>query len=158
MVIDGYNLIMALDRYRSLMLDEPEAARRALVEDLASYHTARGHPTTVVFDGARGLWHHDREYEERGVTVIFSQRGKSADDIIDELAGKERERMVAVTGDRELARRVESHDAVAVGPMAFGKRLDRALMAKEGERARRPPPGRKSKRRVRKRLSRLAKL
>ncbi|MFC1890295.1 NYN domain-containing protein [Thermodesulfobacteriota bacterium] len=127
-LIDGYNLIrrsaagLAGD---SLDLEE---ARDVLVETLASYKRAKGHPITVVFDAAEGGHLAETKERRRGVEVIYTRRGEIADEVIARLAGRWREGAMVVTDDMELADRVQRHGAFVTACAEFDARCEKALM------------------------------
>jgi predicted RNA-binding protein with PIN domain len=103
-LVDGYNLIYALERYRnlggnqsySLLHSWPElaeraprhseAARDALVDILAQYQDACGTPVTVFFDGAGARRGKPKNQSAGAVEVLFSSGGQTADDLIERAA------------------------------------------------------------------------
>lgn len=104
LIVDGYNVIRATPPYRELSDADLDAARTALVSDVAAY--AHGEwEATVVFDG--GANHHStgEPHEIAGVTVIFSRFGADADTVIESLARRARDEQVevsVVTSDAQL--------------------------------------------------------
>ena len=102
-VIDGYNLIRQSDRLIDLEALSLEAGRKGLVDLMAAYRKIKSLSITVIFDG----WESDnigasREVV-RGVEVIYSGKGVKADTLIKETADRERDRVIVVTSDREVA-------------------------------------------------------
>lgn len=103
LVVDGYNVMHASDRYRMLADRDLDAARAAIVSDVAAY-TQGSFEGLVVFDGASNPASDGARHEVAGVTVIFSPFGRDADSIIElEMArlrsvGRE---VVLVTSDAE---------------------------------------------------------
>lgn len=101
LVVDGYNVLMSAPRYRGLADSDLEAARAALVGDVAAAAVGE-YRAVVVFDGADnpasdGAWHH-----VPGAAVIFSPWGTDADTVIEAIVHKHRERgdhVVVVTSD-----------------------------------------------------------
>lgn len=95
LIVDGYNVIRLTPPYRDIAEDDLDAARAALVSDVAAY--AQGEwDATVVFDGgmnpqSTGIAHHTS-----GVTVIFSAYGTEADTVIERLSRAARTRGEAV--------------------------------------------------------------
>lgn len=96
LIIDGYNVVMQGEPYRSLArADEWERARDALVADVASY--AKGQfEATIVFDGARNDEEERKEDEQLGVHIHFSPYGATADAVIERLVRRARARGDAV--------------------------------------------------------------
>ena len=159
LLIDGYNLLHQIPELAFLMEEDPEEARRALIGKLQTYQRLRRHRITVVFDA----WN-DPEPRHRvtikGVQVVFTAPGETADDYLKRVAVKEKERAVVVTSDREIRSYVETYGAVSVTARDFLARLEAAIYEDlKGERLLPPPsPGRKLPKKARKRLAKLAKL
>ena len=51
LIVDGYNLLAQTGRVGAGANLNSEAAREALLRDLAAYRQRKSHPITVVFDG-----------------------------------------------------------------------------------------------------------
>lgn len=74
------------DPYRRLAReDEWDLARDALISDIASY-AGQQFEATIVFDGKANADAQRKEEKTLGVTVLFSDYGKSADAVIERLA------------------------------------------------------------------------
>ncbi len=110
LVVDGYNVTKT--GYPSLALNEQ---RTRLLRDLAPLVAQTGVEVTVAFDGA-SLPHLPPVAGPRGVRVLFSSTGTSADELIGELVEAEpRGRpVVVVSADREVADRARAAGARAV--------------------------------------------
>ncbi|MBI5233702.1 MAG: NYN domain-containing protein [Deltaproteobacteria bacterium] len=124
-VIDGYNLIHAtLGAGHDI-----EAARHGLIERVSIYARMKQARVTVVFD-AMGRGRLMRQTERiRGVDVVYTRAGESADSLIKEMARKTGSGLTVVTSDRELCSFVEKTGAVVFSSHEFGSRLDDALYA-----------------------------
>ena len=86
LIIDGYNLMFQANPYvRLAREDEWDLARDALISDVASY-AGQQFEATVVFDGKNNPVNDRKEAQTLGVTVLFSDYGKSADAVIERLA------------------------------------------------------------------------
>lgn len=115
LVIDGYNVtktgypVLALDRQRDRLL-----------RDLAPVGARTGAEVTVVFDGA-DLRHPPAVAPPRGVRVLFSPAGETADDLVRRLVDAEpRGRpVVVVSTDRELSESVAAEGARTVSSAAL---------------------------------------
>lgn len=89
LVVDGYNVIRATERYAHL-IDEGDddpymRAREALLTDVAAF--AQGSfDATVVFDGAGNISPDRPNLSSGSVRVVFSRTGQSADEVIEQLA------------------------------------------------------------------------
>lgn len=89
LVVDGYNVIRATERYAHL-IDEGDGdpylrAREALLADVAAFAQGSFDPV-VVFDGAGNLSPDRPNLSSGSVRVIFSRTGQSADEVIEQLA------------------------------------------------------------------------
>lgn len=90
LIVDGYNVIRSTPPYRELASDDLDAARAALVSDVAAY--AQGEwDATVVFDGGRNPHSDGAPHRTLGLTVVFSPFGCDADSVIERLARSARE-------------------------------------------------------------------
>ena len=103
LIVDGYNVIRQTPPYSALAEDDLDAARAALVDDVAAF--AHGEwRATVVFDGHNNELSHGVPHDVGGVTVIFSRYGIDADTVIESLARSIRERgeeATVVTSDAQ---------------------------------------------------------
>ena len=101
LIVDGYNVVHASPRYRSLLDTDPGLARAALVADVASY-AEPGLRCAVVFDGGANPDSDGAPHHVAGVVVMFSPFGTDADTVVEGLARRSRERgesAVVVTSD-----------------------------------------------------------
>lgn len=120
LVVDGYNVTK--EGYGSASLSEQ---RRRLVEGLVALRARTGAEVTCCFDGAEvdsvsATWH-------RGVRVLFSEPGRSADDLILRLVRAEpRGRaVVVVSSDGEVAAGARAARARSVPSTALLRLLAR---------------------------------
>jgi uncharacterized protein len=102
LLIDGYNVIKrTLMGGPSAFLDM-DRARTSFIERLAGYKRAKGSGVTVVFDAPGSLTVNRCRENHRGVDVIYSGRGETADDVIVEILRKRSPGLVLVSSDRAL--------------------------------------------------------
>lgn len=100
LVVDGYNVIGAVPGYRADK-DDLEDARARLVADVA-YFAHDEWRCTIVFDGGGNPDSDGVPRHVSGVAIVFSAYGATADDVIEALAARARERgepMTVVTSD-----------------------------------------------------------
>lgn len=90
LIVDGYNVLRLTPPYRDIADDDLDAARAALVSDVAAYAHGEWN-ATVVFDGGRNPHSNGQPHETAGVTVIFSAHGTDADTVIERLSRRARE-------------------------------------------------------------------
>ena len=121
-LLDGYNI--TLNQQPQLSLEEQ---RRWLVRLSASAAARLRVRPTVVFDGAQGGAIRSGERPTRGVTVVFSAPGVTADDEIDLAVAATDEPIVVVTDDNGLRDRVAQprRGPAACGPVPLGRRVAR---------------------------------
>ena len=81
LIVDGYNIIHALDRYRDLQKQDRQAAVNKLITDMVNLTGAAEADITVVFDG-RG---EGGTLEVGRVKVVYTREGQSADTVIERL-------------------------------------------------------------------------
>lgn len=149
-LVDGYSVLHAWpafqtrrQRARSFLHKRDE-----LITMLARYADHTGDKLTIIFDGYAArhqpetvptLWH--------GVEVLYSEAGRTADDVIERLVSllTPRYRVVVITDDHAERRTVESLGAEGYSCEWFAEEVERALA--ELDRAlrvqrRQPGPGR----------------
>jgi predicted RNA-binding protein with PIN domain len=157
LLIDGYNLIGS----EKGLTGKLEERRKRLLDRLQRYRAIKGHSITVVFDGWRNGWVHEIEERVGDVTVIFSKRGETADEVILRLASELGERCVVVSSDRELQRSAAASGAATVYAGEFRAALEGPETSPPSPRRNDPSKRgnpRRASRKERKRLLRLKKL
>jgi len=129
-IIDGYSVMHAWPKLRKLAKNRSlEQRRDALVHVLRQFADQSGRKVTVVFDGYAAKHKPEAEEPSHGVEVLFSERGKTADDAIERLVARadHRERILVVTSDNMERHTVESLGAHTVSAEAFEAEVDSAL-------------------------------
>lgn len=120
LLVDGYNVTKT--GFGDLSLEQQ---RTRLVGALGGIAAQSGAEVTVVFDGAErvvGL-----PPAPRGVRVLFSRKGQTADELIRQLVRAEPagRPVIVVSSDREVADGVRRHGAYPLGAEALLRRLAR---------------------------------
>lgn len=113
LVVDGYNVIFASERYR-VLIDEDAGdaygtdpfiqARELLLADVAAYAQKR-FEATIVFDAANNVSPVRPNSARAGVQLVFSETGESADTVIERLvsaARRENREVTLVTSDKTV--------------------------------------------------------
>jgi predicted RNA-binding protein with PIN domain len=121
LVVDGYNVTKRGFAEMSL-----EQQRKRLVTGLGGIAAQTGDEVTVVFDGAERV--HGLPPAPRGVRVLFSKKGDTADELIRQLVRAEPagRPIVVISSDREVADGVRRHGAYPMGADALLRRLARS--------------------------------
>lgn len=121
LVVDGYNVTKRGFGDVSL-----EQQRGRLVNGLGGLAAQTGAEVTVVFDGAEKLV--GLPGVPRGVRVLFSRKGQTADELIRQLVRAEPagRPIVVISSDKEVADGVRRHGAYPLGADALLRRLARA--------------------------------
>ena len=154
LVVDGYNVLRATPRYAHLIDEQGETtavvaggggraagggsitgdpferAREALVADVAAF--AQGsYEAVIVYDGANNLADDRPVLEPAGVKVLFSERGESADAVIERMCTTARRSgrdVSLVTSDNAV------RQTAGLGPYASSvTKLSSALLVQEME-------------------------
>jgi predicted RNA-binding protein with PIN domain len=120
LVVDGYNVTKKGFGDVSL-----EQQRTRLLSALSGLAAQSGAEVTVVFDGAERLV---GVPGTRGVRVLFSRKGQTADEVIRQLVRAEPDGrpVVVISSDREVADGVRRHGAYPLSSDTLLRRLARA--------------------------------
>ena len=128
-VVDGYNLIR---RSGSLSGEEElslEHGREALIEKLRQYKRIKRHRITVVFDGADKVTLAEEKTQQKGIKIIYSRQGRTADSVIRKICRDQGENVVVVTSDGELASYAELCGSVAMASEEFEEKVEMSSYA-----------------------------
>src|SRR5271163_2002094 len=136
-LVDGYSVLHAWPRFttrksRQMSLQQ---RREALVMLLRQYADQSHRRVTVVFDGYAAKHKPEGQEPTHGVEVLFSDKGKTADDLIERLVGQSghRANILVVTSDNMERRTVESLGAQSQSAEIFEEDVDAALRELAGE-------------------------
>ncbi|MEV1330062.1 NYN domain-containing protein [Micromonospora costi] len=121
LVVDGYNVTKRGFGEMSL-----EQQRKRLIGGLGGIAAQTGDEVTVVFDGAERI--PGLPPAPRGVRVLFSRKGETADELIRRLVRAEPpgRPVVVISSDREVADGVRRHGAYPLGADSLLRRLARS--------------------------------
>ncbi len=122
-IIDGYNLIRQSPDLSRLDRHDLQAGREALIDLLARYKKIKAHKITVVFDGTRAPGFAPQRDRHKGIAVVFSRRGETADNVIKNMAAREREGVLVVSSDRDVTAFAQSRGAAIIESPAFEQKL-----------------------------------
>lgn len=117
LILDGYNVIGALERYRGRTLDE---AREALINDSLRAAGWTGREIWAVFDAARSPEPGRTEKRAGGaVRVLYSASGQSADDVIERALKVLRGPLTVCSADFAVQRAAVAMGAKRMAPREF---------------------------------------
>ncbi len=123
LILDAYNVIGALDRYRDA--DTFDAARDLLIIDALKAAGWTGRTIVVVFDAHRAPDPRKEETRAGGaVRIVYSAPGESADDEIERLLAKLEGSATVYTADFALQRTALARGSARATPREFANLLD----------------------------------
>jgi len=123
LLVDGYNLLGSAEMGGATGGRRLEAAREALLRDLAGYRQRRGHAITVVFDGWQGGLGAEQHEFQSGLEVVYSRRGERADQVIQRLARLYGRDCAVVSSDHEVINVARVAGAFVMGSAEFRAKL-----------------------------------
>ena len=128
-LVDGYSL---LHNWPELAPGAPRHSARAreeLVALLTQFHDATGEPLTIFFDGAGAPPGTPKSSSSRGVEVLFSGPGQTADDLIERAAHRFQEygEVMVVSDDHAERDLVSGFGGSVCGCANFIRRIGGAL-------------------------------
>ncbi len=125
LVLDGYNVIGAIERYRTAVTGGLDDSRELLINDALKAAGWTGRRIIVVFDAQRS--HEPERVEQRAggaVRLIYSAPGESADDVIERLLGSLDGPATVYTADFALQRTALARGVSRATPREFADLLD----------------------------------
>ncbi len=125
LIVDGYNVIGALERYRASVTGSLDDSRELLINDALKAAGWTGRQIIVVFDAHRGSEPERVEPRAGGaVRVVYSAPGESADDVIERLLGNLDGPATLYTADFALQRTALARGGARGTPREFADLLD----------------------------------
>lgn len=127
-IVDGYNVIRQSPVLKSLDRRDLQSGREALIERLAAYKRLKGHRITVVFDGANEASVFDDRDREKGIRILFSKQGETADAVIKRMAAREKQAALVVSSDRDVAGFSAGQGAAVISAPEFEETMEMAAL------------------------------
>ena len=144
-IVDGYNVIRQSHTLAPLDRRDLGEGRQALVDMLAAYKRLKGHAITVVFDGSGEFSLFDSRDRDKGIRILFSRQGETADAVIKRMAAHDKQKALVVSSDREVADYAASQGAATISATEFEDKMALAafmdlkgMVPESGEKERRP--------------------
>ena len=122
-VIDGYNLIRQSHTLSAFELEDMQLGREALVDMLSAYKKVKRHRITVVFDGKNAPSLYPYRDHLKGIEVVFSRDGETADAVIKRISERERQKALVVSSDREIVDYAVLQGAATISSPDFEKKI-----------------------------------
>ena len=125
LILDGYNVIGAIERYGARATGGLDDSRELLVNDALKAAGWTGREIIVVFDAQRSPESERTELRAAGaVRVVYSAPGESADDVIERLLGDLDGPATVYTADFALQRTALARGVSRSTPREFADLLD----------------------------------
>lgn len=122
-IIDGYNVMHAIEEGRGIAAAELDEKRRQFVEAVVSHAAVTGVETVIVFDSAAARSPESHSLPGAMVTVFFASAKESADIIIGKLVQKylseRRGRIRVVSADWEVQKSAMQERVERIPPRHF---------------------------------------
>jgi len=124
LIVDGYNIVAL--KHKSLHgVKDLETARQDLIDSLAGYQSFTGEKVILVFDAYRTS-PHANAYQSSGITVVFTQKGETADERIERLVYELRDvyqQITVATSDYAEQQVVFGGGALRISAADLGRKL-----------------------------------
>jgi len=104
-------------------MQDIQLGRDTLVDMLAAYKKVKSHRITVVFDGTTAPGFSQKQDRQKGISILFSHKGESADTVIKKMARKERQRALVVSSDQDIVNSAAASGAATVSANDFENKL-----------------------------------
>jgi predicted RNA-binding protein with PIN domain len=128
-LVDGYSVLHFWPRWRQRAGRRLQQQRDALIALLRQYGDATGQRITVVFDGYAARHRPHPPEPTAGIEVLYSEAGKTADDVIERLVGQAEspQNILVVSSDHLERHTVETLGAQSLSCESFQKEVEAAL-------------------------------
>lgn len=124
LLIDGYNFAKRGSLAALFDSSDLETGRRFLLERLAEYKKTRRMRIAVVFDGTSGISLSREKDFYKGVEVIYSRQGETADEVIIGAVRRRPAGLMVVTSDRAIINEAKSHGIAFITPDRLEAAID----------------------------------
>ena len=126
-IVDGYNLINKWTLLKEKFRINPEEAREFLIEILAHYKRIKKHQIQIVFDAYNSFSLLPSSFPAKGVKVVFTPMGMTADTYIKKKVANHSEKYIVVTSDNDIKNSVEKTGSVHINSEDFIDKLEFAF-------------------------------
>lgn len=133
LLIDGYNFLKRTGLAALSRPSDLEGGRRAVLDALSPYKQEKAVRITVVFDATRGLSLARQKEGYRGIEVIYSKQGETADQVMVETIRARPAGLLVVTSDRAIIDEAKRHGVPFITPSRLEAALAGGEMAEEDD-------------------------
>jgi predicted RNA-binding protein with PIN domain len=126
-LIDGYNLINNWGILKEKFSRNPESARDFLIDVLHHYKKIKHHSVNVIFDAYNSFSLLPSEFSAKGIKIVFTSMGETADSYIKNKVKHHGEKFIVVSSDNEIKNFANSQGAVSVNSEDFIAKLELAF-------------------------------
>ncbi|MGF1451075.1 MAG: NYN domain-containing protein [Opitutales bacterium] len=128
LIVDGYNVIHALDDYRCLLPASLDLACSRLVEAVRAIHDAEALAITTVFDGRGNEVTIERPGNVISFSVVYSPSHVSADGVIEQIVrrAKRPQEVTVASRDNLVGESVRSAGGICISPEELADWIGRA--------------------------------
>lgn len=122
-VIDGYNYINRINGSQVMKGSSMDLLRRDFLEKCARYKKMRSARISVVFDAYDSFSPARHSENYRGIDVIYSKEGETADDVIIGWIRNRPAGLVVVSSDRAIIDEAKARGVSFLTPVKFAEML-----------------------------------
>ena len=122
-VIDGYNYVHRVNGPAVRKGASMDLLQRDFLEKCARYKKARSARITVVFDAYASFSPERHSENFRGIDVVYSKEGETADDVIIGWIRKRPAGLIVVSSDRAIIDEAKLRGVSFLTPVAFAEML-----------------------------------
>ena len=126
-IIDGYNVIFALEELKNLAAIDLHAARGRLLELVSNFQGHTGYDVRIVFDAYQRPMQIEQQEKYLNVMIIYTKENQTADAYIEKLTGSLQgdEVVTVVTSDAAVQQIILGHGALRMSSKEFEKEMQR---------------------------------
>ena len=128
LIVDGHSAIFGIPELSSEHQANPRKARQILVHWVNAYQDSSGNASVLVFDGRQAERNREGGSEAEAM-VLYSERGMTADTVIERIANAQakRHRVFVASNDRAVRESVMASGAEAFSIPRLQELLERSI-------------------------------
>ena len=125
-IIDAYNLILNIPKFRNALEWNLERARNTLISFIRAYQSSKKIKITLVFDGDE-VGYIERPPSTQRLKIIYSKPPQKADPVIKGLirSAKNKKSLILVSGDNDLIQFSKHQGCLSLSPVEFYHRASK---------------------------------